>query len=229
LRFVGASTAAVLMLLALMIAEPVLAPKVVSSPAVIADWVSVNVDGNVYAGYFRILAGKYMRIEIYASRGTNVSILIDIIPDVCVCFGSIGGEFFCDCGLDVEIVRPDGSIELPRYRLPGSFRYNFTARESGVYVMYLYNTFTETYRDIYVVIAGFPPPTTVERTVTETLIRERTVTEVQTATSVSTTTVTALTTLTVEREWGSMTTALSAVALAAAVIAIALALLLRRR
>jgi len=224
LRFVGASAAAVLMLLALMLAGSMLAPKAVST-TVIADRVSANVDGDVCAGYFHIPAERFLRVEFYASRGTNVKIHIDIIPGICVCGESISNlsASYCDCGIDVEIIRPDGSIELPRYKLSSSyFGYSFTARESGVYVMYLNNTFRDTHRNVYIVIAGFPPPTT---TTTVT----RTVTVTYTATSIATTTVTALTTLTVEREWGSTATALSAAALAAAVIAIALALLPRRK
>jgi len=251
LRFVGASTAAVLMLLALVLAGSVLAPKAVCE--------AVNVDGNVYAGYFHIPAKSFARIEFYASKGTNVSIRV-LVVDICVCVvvsssasssqgritdtvipanitstvrgvaDSFSGSL-CGCGVDVEIIRPDGSIEYPKSRIYSNLSYNFTAREPGRYIMYLDNTFSDTSKRVLVVVAGFSQPvtvtttTTVERTATEV----RTTTVTYTATSIATTTVTALTTLTVEREEGSMATALSAAALAAAVIAIALALLLRRR
>jgi len=216
----------------------------------------VNVDNNVYHNIFSISPGNFVRIEFYASKGSTIRIYIHV-AHYCICVlkpietvtrtvtvitiaptatAIPTGEY----GIDVEIIRPDGSIEYPKYRILDSFNYSFTARESGKYIVYLDNTFSSITKYIDIVIAGFPQSiTTIERTITVTSTTtttsavERTVivTSTITETTISTSTVTTIipTTLTIEREGSVTPTMLSMIAIAIAVIAIAIAFLVRRR
>jgi len=177
----------------------------VSMSAILAGSEEASIDGKISHFGFYVKARSFERVEFYASVGTTVKVIAYIVD-------SAGNPI----DIDVQIIRPDGSLEYPKERVSGVFRYAFEARMSGTYTVVFDNTYsilTDKYVDL--AIAGFPQPQTV--TVIRTLERAVTLTETKTETV----------TTTVEAVPGTAIAWLAVIVLAA-LVAI-LALLLRRR
>ena len=143
----------------------------------IIGYAYINIDGRVYHTYLYIDPGKFEKIELYVSQGTVVKI---------TAFISGGNN-----DIDVEIIRPDGSIELPKDRVTSTFTYSFKAKTTGIYIVLFDNSFSVLTRKVVdLAIAGFPSPITATRTITRTAVFTKTTTLSTTITEVSTTTVT---------------------------------------
>jgi len=200
-------------------------------PAILAGGEEASIDGKISHFWLTVKARSFETIEFYASRGTTVKIVAYI-------FDETGNQV----DIDVQIIRPDGSLEYPKTRVTKQpFVYIFDAPMSGTYRVVFDNTYsilTDKYVDL--AIAGFPKPQTVtvtrtfERTLTLTETRTATVerlltvteTQYKTETRVETKTETATVTTTVEVVPGMAVAGLAVVAVA--LLAAILALLLRR-
>jgi len=117
-------------------------------PAILAGGEEASIDGKISHFGFYVKAKSFESVEFYASKGTTVKIVAYI-------FDPAGKPI----DIDVQIIRPDGSLEYPKTRVAGSFVYIFDAPMSGTYRLVFDNTYsilTDKYVDL--AIAGFPRP-----------------------------------------------------------------------
>jgi len=191
-----------------------------------------SIDGKILHDAIWVDARSFKKIGFSASAGTRIE--LEIAWRIRVV--TLPSTYNC---IDVEIVRPDGSLEYVRSRICGDFRYTFTAPMSGIYTLILDNTFDDIGKLVDLAIAGFPPektttiistttvyiPITGTSTITHT--ETRTVTEMITVPSPTTVTqiVTSPTTV-VERVIGLTETLIIVAVVAAALVIL---LVLRKR
>ncbi len=134
-----------------------------------------------------VSARNYEYIDVYASAGSTIEIVAYI-------FRSGSWE---PLDIDIQILRPDGSIELAKQRYSEMFQYTFTVTMTGTYRILLDNTFsilTSKIVDISVFVSHPPETVTITHTniVTETQTQTETITETTTHTQKETITQTAL-------------------------------------
>jgi len=113
-------------------------------------------------------ARGFSKIEFYVYSGSTVKIIMYIYRQTLL--GTVSDY------IDVEIVRPDGSIEYVKTRVYESFKYIFTASMSGTYTLLLDNTFSDSTKYVDLAMAGFPPAKTTTIVVTSTTTRMYTTT-----------------------------------------------------
>lgn len=116
--------------------------------------------------YIEVDAQSYQYVEIYVDKpSTTITIIAYIYTS--------GGS---QSDIDVEVIRPDGGLELAKRRYQDAFKYGFVASMTGTYRLLLDNSYSIlTNKIVDLAIVKYPPPTTITRTTTRTLTRTETI------------------------------------------------------
>ena len=163
-----------------------------------------------------VSARDYKYVDVYASEDSTIKIIAYIFTTT-----------WSASDIDIQILRPDGSVELAKQRYRERFIYEFTASTTGTYRILLDNTFsilTDKVVDISITVE--PPPSTVTVTLTNTETTTVSLTETLTRTITKTETETQTETLTKTQTATEATIGLAGLA---AVIALIVGFLIGRR
>lgn len=149
---------------------------IIAGTVIIAP-VSYIASASLYHDYVEVDAQDYQYVTIYVDEpNTTIFIKAYILTSPGILTPSESSD------IDIELIRPDGSIQLAKQRYQGSFDFKFTASMTGAYKLLLDNSYsilTNKYVDL--AIADSPPPKTVTHTITHTYTKTLTNTETSTS------------------------------------------------
>lgn len=142
-------------------------PLLIISGALSAILVSGQ-NAEIFHDYIEVAARDYRYIEIYISKPSTIIIIKAYI------YTPAGDR----SDIDIEIIRPDGSIELAKRRYQSTFEYKLVASITGTYKLLLDNSYSILSPKIVdLAIMKYPPPTTITRYITHTITETKTLTQ----------------------------------------------------